>query len=195
MDEHELIKIEPSPALTLLNRPLPHDYKDSWTNILVQEKNVYNLELEELYLFFRLRSEFFALSAITLKQVSEVRKIHALPHAKTAAVKGIVNIYGQIKVCVSLENLLELAPAETVNTNSITYSRMIVIENSGQTWVFVADEVLGLQKIAHSRFENVPINLHKSSVNFLKGILSWEGKSIGILDEELMFSSLRRRIL
>ncbi len=195
MDEYELIKIDPSPALTLLNRPLPHDYQDFWTNILLQEKNIYNAELEELYLFFRLGSEFFALPAITLKQVSEVKKIHALPHAKTAVVKGIVNISGQIKVCVSLENLLELTPGEVVHTNSITYSRMLVIENNGQTWVFVADEVLGLQKIAPSHFENVPINLHKSSVNFLKGILSWEEKSVGILDEELLFSSLRRGIL
>jgi len=72
-------------------------------------------------------------------------------HIAPALNSGIVNIRGQLQVCVRLEGLLGLpAPAEGIPVATST-ARLLVVERAGDRgpdrWVFRVDEVAGVHRV------------------------------------------------
>lgn len=184
-----------SSANILLKRAPPEDYLTEWMEILREEKNAPQAYKEHNLLIFRIKKEWLALSTSVFYQICDMRPVHKIPHRKSPILLGIVNIEGQIRVSVSLDRLLDIGGEETASeTNQITYMRNVVLEKNGDYWVFPVDEVYGIYRCPEDAIENVPVNLAKSSANFLKGIFNWEGHSVGYLDEELLFHSLKRSI-
>ena len=91
-----------------------------------------------------------------------------------------------------LYRLLEVEGAE--ENIPIQERRMVVIEHEGMTWVFPAEEVARIDRFEASKITNVPVTVAKSTANYLKGMLEWDGKFVGLIDEELLFYSLQRRL-
>jgi len=181
-------------ACKLLDREVQEDYKTEWTELLMRKK-------EELrtapisVVMFRLQQQWLALSTTAFKEVCEVRPIHTLPHRSNNLLLGVVNIRGQLRTCVALGKMLEIEDAVAAKeANETCYQRLIVLENESDRWVFPADEVHGISHFEQSDVHNVPVTVSKSTANFLKGMLERDGKHMGFIDEELMFSGLRRVI-
>ena len=70
-------------------------------------------------------------------------------------------------------------------------ARMIVIRQGSESWVFTADEVLGVPRIPPERLRNVPSTLANASVSFSQAVFEWQGRSVGMLDETRVFHALR----
>lgn len=60
------------------------------------------------FVVFRIGPELFALPTQVLHEVAESRGIHSLPHRRHSVVLGLVNIRGELLICVSVGRLLGL---------------------------------------------------------------------------------------
>jgi len=181
------------PADKLLTRKPDHDYLEEWTTMVQKEKVARKLTRDYSLLLFRIHHEWFGLSTAVFNHVCENKAIHSIPFKKNPMILGLVNIGGQIRVCVTLDKLLNISGSAEKGDelSSVVYDRMIVIEQEENVWVFPVDEVYGIFQFDVEKMENVPVNVSKSSANYLKGVFLWKGKRIGFLDEELLCYSLK----
>ena len=98
-----------------------------------------------------------------------------------------MNLQGQVQLCVSLHGLLGATAAPGPKT------RLVVLRDRerGEVWAFAADEVVGVRRIPRSQWRTVPSTLINPAVGFSQAVLSWDGHSIGLLDEQRVFTALR----
>lgn len=179
----------------LLDRVPPDDYKKEWAQLLDKEKGLTEANVEASMIIFKLGKEWLALATSALAEVCEPRAIHHLPHRTGKILKGVVNIRGRLCICVSMHDFLEIYQKSDEDLAiDASKKRMIVARHGEEIWVFTVDEVLGIQNFEQNKLKNVPITVTKSTANFLRGMLEWETKNVGFLDEELLFQSLRRGI-
>lgn len=183
-------------ASTLLERPPPQEYLQEWTNILMRQSEGESTEETICVMVFRLGQEWLALETIYFKQVVHRRLIHRIPHRSGKTLLGMVNINGELQLCVALNRLLEIDQVITSHPSRVPYhqDRMMTIEKEHDLWIFPVDEIEGIQIWNLSAIENVPVNVSKSTASYLKGIINIGQKSVGLLDDELLFYSLKRSI-
>ena len=143
---------------------------------------------------FRIGAEWLALPAPVLQQVSEFRFIHSLPHRRQSVVLGLANVRGELLVCVSIGRLLGLEQDVHKGKTGTARSRLLVINRDGSRLAFPVDEVGGIERFQQDELRQVPATVAKSAATFARGVLSWRGKSVGCLDEELLFTALNRNL-
>lgn len=174
----------------LLTRTPTKAYQQEWAELMSGETKISKKGQEVSMVVFRLGVESFALETKYFSDISLPKIVHKLPMIKNPAVMGVVNIKGQIKTVISLHKLLDLDALENPYQQ-----RLLVMEDNQEVWAFVADELFGIFTLDKETIGNVPINITKSSVNFLKGTFHWgERGAVGLLDETLLFPMLRRKI-
>jgi chemotaxis-related protein WspD len=169
-------------------------------------------------LIFQLGEEWLAFRTQTIAEVTTPRPVHRIPHRSNAILIGFVSLRGQLQLCVSLHGLLGVGPvpgsrahtpepgvspapggesksqeAGGPGANLATSSRLVVLRDRerSETWVFPADEVQGVHRLARSQVRNVSSALANPAVSFSQAILAWERKSVGFLDEQRVFAALR----
>lgn len=181
----------------LLNRTPEDSYRQEWTsNLMTKAKKRIDKEIVSLVIF-RLNTEWLALPIYCLKEVFHHRLIHRVPHKHGKILMGLINLRGELQLCINLKRLLDIEEsAEKIEkpVNSNRPSRMIAINKEEALWVFPVDEV-GIDVWNMSELKNIPVNLSKSSTNYLKGIMTKGSRSVGLIDEELLFYSLRRQVM
>lgn len=181
-------------ANKLLDRPSDDAYINEWTALLQKEKSREEGESENSIVIFRLGNEWLAISTKFFTEIAENRKIHSIPHRSGTILLGVVNLRGQLKLCISLHGLLEIEQ-QPQTENGHSTERMVSIQKEGERWIFPVDDVYGISRFDLNYLENVPVTVAKSTANYLKGVIKWEGKRVGYLDEELLFYSLKRSVL
>lgn len=187
------------PAVTsLLNRAAPLDYVREWEDALGREKGDLKDASEGAIVIFRLASEHLALSSLVVGQITTMRTVHRVPHLKSPYVSGVVNINGRLRLFFSLESLLDMGDGRGARADEGVRERLvaplILIEHEGEVWTFAAQEVLGVFHADLTHLKNVPVTVAKSTANYVKGVLPWREKQVGLLDEALLCFSLRRSL-
>ena len=227
-----------SAATHLLERELPEGYLDDWTAHFTAEAQAAD-EQSESALVFRIGSEWLALPPIHLQETVEDRPIHSVPHVRKKILLGLVNIRGELLICVSLDGLLSIEKKELLpppqslsgtlavsaaldppkghraNATSLRdfhgpkvfqqtprpkssrtrYRRLIVANREGSRFVFPVDEVQGIHRFSSKELREVPSTLAKARATFTRGILDWQSKTVGLLDEQLLFDALDRSLM
>jgi chemotaxis-related protein WspD len=179
-------------ATQLLDRDLPPGYLAEWAAHFAKSKPIEEHDTQTA-IVFRIASEWFAFSTIALDEVSEQRPIHSLPHQR-GAVLGLVNVRGELLMCVSLAKMLGVAAAEPQDRASIGKQRLIVVRTSGKLIAFPVNEVLRIHRFHPRDLESAPATIHKSSASYTKAILRLPNKTIGYLDHELLIQALSRSV-
>jgi chemotaxis-related protein WspD len=64
----------------------------------------------------------------------------------------------------------------------------------GHRFVFPADEVRGIHRFQTPELHEPPATLAKSRLSYTRGILYWQDRTVGLLDADLLFSSLNRSL-
>ncbi|MEH2418112.1 chemotaxis protein CheW [Nostoc sp.] len=206
----------------LLERSIPEDYRQEWTELLAKSRADENSQISHALpttqmtvVIFRLQREWLALSAQIFKEISPPSVIHTLPHRSNQILRGLVSIRGELLLCISLSHLLNLEVADTaVETLSpVVYSRLVVLEKAGNTWVFAVDELYGVHRFHRDELQDAPKSLTQT---YTKGLFHWQpdGKqierflscgtlrerratlthSVSYLDDELLFTTLARKV-
>src|SRR5439155_9299061 len=182
---------------SLLEREPPADYLREWTQALAEVKDEDQAEDALSVLIFRLGREWLALPTHVCQEVAEMRPIHILPHRSGPVLLGLVNIRGQIRLCVSLRELLGLEPADdSGRTTHHKHPRcLVVIARDRDHWVLLVDEIYGVQRFHHSAVRDAPVTVAKATPGLTQGVIAWQDKGVGYLDDELLFLALRKEVL
>lgn len=176
----------------ILRKPVPEQYRQEWSERLSHADQAPLPDLESV-LLFRLGSEWLGLNSIYINEICQVRTLHRLPRQETSIVKGVVNIRGELKICVSLDSVLRVAPLENTSINQHgIHERMIYVSKGEQNFVFRVNEVFGVHRYQQSGLKTIPSTVSRSKQSFTTGILLWEQRKVGILDAELLFYSLEK---
>lgn len=183
-----------SAAAALLGGDAPAGYLEQWTAHFSREKQVEEKDTHSA-LIFRIGAEWLALPVHFFKEVSDPKPIHILPHRRNNIVLGIVNIRGELLICVSLAEVLHLE--KTAANKAATPSQhpyLLVISHEGHRLVFPVDEVRGIQHYSQSFVKKVPATVANAVATYSTGILPWGNKSVGCLDGQLLFYTLNKSL-
>ncbi|MGU7772808.1 chemotaxis protein CheW [Burkholderia sp. MR1-5-21] len=146
-------------------------------------------------LAFRVADEWLALPIGVLREIAGTRPIHSLPHRRDAAVRGVVNIRGTLRIAISLGALLGLGTAGGCprgDAGSRRFTRLLVVAHHGDPVVFPVDEVEGVLRFGASDWVPAPATVGRASAGLSRGVLTWRGKSIGLLDDDRLFDAVTR---
>ena len=181
-------------GLRLLDRPLLPEYRRAWTEHFAQ-KRVAAAPARTSALLFRISTEWLALPTPSFQEVAERRLVHSLPHRRQGIVLGLVNVRGELLICVSLARLLGLDTSPIHQVQRQSYDRLLVTHWDGRQFVFPAEEVRGIHRFQAPELTEPPATLAKSRLAYTKAILHWQGRTVGLLDADLLFSSLNRSLM
>jgi chemotaxis-related protein WspD len=172
-----------------LDAPSPPDYLDEWTARLGAEEN--DERGDELsVLVFRLIDEWLALPVGVLVEVTPLRTPHRIPH-RGGLLSGMVNIRGELHLCVRLDLLLGITRTDKNAENK--NPRLIVIRLDSEGWVFAADEVDQVHRLPAKNLIPAPPTLSRAAAKMNKGVFTLRGCSVGLLDDVKLFHAIRER--
>lgn len=185
-----------------LDRDIPPGVREEWTELFSHEKDKVVLGSISV-IIFRLKDEWFALKTNYFKEATAPAIPHTLPGRTNRVLKGIVNVNGELLLCVSVSDLLDLTPnlppedqgkGVLQEDHGTTYARLVVIEREGARFVFPVEEVLGIHRLAPEDLRDAPATLSKAARTFTAGLFTLRGRTVGLLDEEEFFQSLGRSL-
>src|SRR3954470_1625658 len=174
-----------SAARAFFDRPAPGGYLAEWTRWLAQSEEPGGHEAGEPIaggerdrvgvLIFRLGQEWLAFRTQTVAEVTLPRPVHRIPHRSSEVLIGLVNLRGQLQLCISLSGLLgvesALGPPRSPSRDpsdakaagaeagghqetgaelaAVPGTRLVVLRDRerSETWVFPAEEVLGVHRL------------------------------------------------
>lgn len=180
-------------AKLLLDRPWPDNYRAEWARHYAREKLLTERQTEALFVF-RIGTEWLGLPGQVLREVSGMKPIHSLPHRRQRLVRGVVNVRGELLACVSLGELLGIELRGAKAPRVVIPERLVVIEREGERVVFPASEVHGNVRYRPTELRDVPATVARATATYTKGILPWQERAVGCLDDELLFYTLNRSL-
>ncbi len=191
----------------LLERNLPEGYMSEWTDVMAAQKEE-ALPGTVSVVIFRIDEEWMAIRTQVFAEIIDPEKLHShsLPHRKNPVLTGVVNVHGEIQMCVSLKELLgiECNTADSQNLSvprektgiedRQTHKRMMVMTSDRGQWVFSVNEIYGIHRVHPNTFQNVPVTVAKAQSTFTKAIFKWGERLVAFLDDELLIYSLVRNV-
>jgi chemotaxis-related protein WspD len=180
-------------GLQFLNRPPPAGYRQEWSDYLAEERPS-GSGLKLSVVVFRIAAEWLALPAHAFQEVTEQRPIHSIPHRGQGVVLGLVNVRGELLVCVSLARLLSLDQRASTEKPRSYYVRLLVFAWEGMRLTFPADEVHGIHRLHPEDVRPPPMMTARTAPAFTQGVFSCRQKMVGLLEPESLFSTLNRSL-
>lgn len=182
-------------AAELLDREIDDAYLNDWARHFRIEKQSAARETESV-MIFRIGAEWLALPTSIFKEVCALRPIHSLPHRRNGNVLGIVNVRGELLVCVSLHALLGIDKSAPVKATQrrLTLERLLVASRDQEWLVFPVDEVHGIHRFRPDQLGEVPATVARSTATYAQAVLPWQEKTVGLLDAQLIFYSLNKSL-
>jgi len=182
-------------ALTLLDRDLPAEHLSDWTAHFAQVRKLEEPDTHSA-IIFRIASEWFALPTVAVDEVAEPRTIHSLPHLRSGIVLGLVNVRGELLVCVSLAKMIRTGETTTTNAERQGFNakRLVVIRHNDRRAAFPVDEIQSVHRYHQRDLRSVPATIARGSAAYTKAMLSLKDKTVGCLDDQLLTHALDKSV-
>lgn len=191
------LAVEPK---AFFDRQPPPQYLEEWIERLAQPEHQVEQDLLSLVIF-RLHAEYLAVRTCCLVEVTLPQWIHVIPHRSNNVILGLVNIRGQLRICVSAHGLFGVEQTatsqqthrdDTASEARATTSklRMLILHEQSEQWVFSVEEVLGVHRLPTTDLRPVPSTFGNAGA-FSQSVFCWEGHTVGYLDEAQFLSALR----
>ncbi len=172
----------------LFDRPVPTGLVAEWTAALAAENQ--DLRREALsVVIFRVCGEWFALRTAVFAEVTEKHAPHSVPFRSSGAFLGLVNVSGELLLCVSLAQLLGISGDDGPEP---VRPRICVIAQDHERVAFPVDEVLGVRRLDESALAPTPATVSQSPGALTSSMFEYDGRGVGLLDEEKLFAALAR---
>lgn len=176
---------------TLFDREMPRDYRAELSEEMARPAPAV-VEDGISVLVFRVASEWFALRSIVFEEVAPCQKAYALPFRSGALLAGLVNVNGELLLCVSLATALGVSADEKAAQDG--KSRLCVVKTGRERFAFRVDEILGVRRISARLLQPVPATLAKSPSAQVASCFKLESRTVGLIDEKRLFISLDRSL-
>ena len=144
---------------------------------------------------FRLGDEWLGLPAQLFSEITEMRPIHRLPHRSNTTLLGLVNIRGELKLCMSLGKLLGLDKgANWTKQQSASLPASGGYRQRSEQFVFPVSEVLGIERFNENDLHPAPASVTLANSTYTRGIFESGDKHIACLDDELLLYTLAKSL-
>ena len=174
----------------LLDRNLPASYRAECTeHFAAKMKDSAPGKLS--LLIFQLGSEQFGLPTAMLQEFARHRPLHSLPHRRQGIVLGLINIGGELLICISLARLLGVEKEIRLDR---TCERVLVLNWQGNRFAFPVGHVLGVSRFQNDELKTAPATVTKAASTLIRGIIASQGRSIGCLDENLLLTAFNQNL-
>ncbi|HSI84489.1 MAG TPA: chemotaxis protein CheW [Candidatus Methylacidiphilales bacterium] len=199
--EGRIRAVKRPPVNELLAKPIPADYLDSMTRRIATPPVRRAGAGQRKLLVFRLGQEWFGLAGENFIEAVDNARIHSLPAYKSgSAVMGVVNIRGNVEVCVSLSELLYAggaasfaASATAGNAHSRQIGRLLVVDPGQLHVAFPVDEVAGVHPCDQNAMEPPPPSMGGESL--ILGLWRWQKRVVRVLDRDTFFKALMNSLV
>lgn len=182
-------------AVVLLDGSVPPGYLEEWTGRIAAQQHITEAGVDSV-LIFRSGEEWFGLPTTVVAEVGAMRSIHSLPHRSGGIVLGLVNVRGELLICASFTELLGLGklPQAGKEMSHGVRQRLLVLSRDGDRVVFPVDQVHGTHRFHPRELKEVPATIAQAAATYIKAILPWGEKTVGMLDDELMLYSVNHNL-
>jgi chemotaxis-related protein WspD len=121
-----------------------------------------------------------------------------VPHRSGNILAGLVNIRGQLQLCVRLAGLLGLETPAADSPFVAPAARLLVVEHRGgrgmERWAFDVDEVAGVHRLPRQTLGSAPATVSNAAKHMTAGLFAWQDKTVGLLDEARLLNGLPRLV-
>jgi chemotaxis-related protein WspD len=182
-----------STATRLLDREVSEESLRESTAQVAAKKNVVVLGTKSVVIF-RIGKEWLALSTEALQEIGERSSVRSLPGHRGGILSGLVNVRGELLVCVALEAVLGIdKDAEKPAASKFSNGRMMICKRGNARLAFHVSEVYGLHRYHPRDLRSPPATLAKAEKGiYTLGVLPWNDRIVGCLDDELLFYTLNK---
>jgi chemotaxis-related protein WspD len=175
-------------ARRLLDRPVPDEVAAEWTAEAAEPKET--SPLAQSVVVFRVGDEWFALRSTVFVSIQFYQAAHTVPRRTGKLFAGLVNVNGELWLCVSLAGALGIQEPAARDSRV----RTCAIRCAGERYAFQADEVLGVRRIAESAFEPPPLTVARSASGQTSATVTVGELRVGLLDETKLFDMLGKAL-
>ncbi len=173
-------------GLTLLDRDISEDYIKENTAKYKISKSLDSVA-QVSCIIFRSENEWFAINTNVLNEICEVTEIHSIPHNRNPLISGIVNVRGEIEICLAFHESRQRRNQQDPNNKA----RMLVINLDSGRYVYRADEVMGIYKINNDAIRPTPSSVAATKSHYVYAMFDYNKHSIGLIDPTLMDTRLK----
>lgn len=189
-------------ARSLLDVPAPADSRQIATEHFARPAEAeveptVGAEIQSV-IVFRVRTEWYAIRTAVCLEIAEVRPVHSLPHRRDAAVLGVVNVRGGLLVCISLAVIIgstarpDATPRQSRRRAGVPC--LLVARRTSGSVVFPVDEVQGMERFLTRDLRDVPATVAHARRSYTRALVPLQDRSVGLLDEQLLFSAVERAL-
>lgn len=178
-------------AQRLLGRPLPEGQREIWAERMRDTVSA-NAAPSATWLLFRVGREWLALDAAHCEEIVAMRPVHTLPQRRRTGLTGIVSVRGELLPCLSLAELMGTEAASAAAGVRRLPPRLLVLRSDDGRYVCTADEVHGLLRTEPGALMPTPTTVADARPNYLRALLDWRQRSVGVIDAPLLFAALAR---
>lgn len=150
-------------------------------------------------LIFRLGQEWLGLATRSLVEIAPLQSVHSLPHQRSAAVVGVVNVRGALVACLSLAELLGI-PGQAATANGLrVIPRLLILAAEGGPVVAAVDEIDGIHAIEEQQLASASAPAAQpgqagAAARLTRGVLQWRERSVRLLDEAQLLLAVNRSL-
>ncbi len=155
------------------------------------ESRILRREPQHNLLLMRCGSEWFAIPAECVVQVSRVTKVHALPHKTNRSFRGLTASSGAIVPVIDLLGLLGIPPAAASVERK---PRMVIVGSDIEPWGFEADEVPGVFAMPRAAVKPLPLTVEQAPKRVTSGLLSTTHGPASLIDPVRLVGEFKNAI-
>jgi chemotaxis-related protein WspD len=181
-------------ATRLLDREVPEASLRESTAHVAAKKSVVEVGTKSIVIF-RIGTEWLSMPTDVFQEIGEGRTVRRLPDHRGGILSGLVNVRGELLLCVALGVILGLDKAaegqQTAKSNSA--ERLMICKRSDARLAFQVNEVHGLHRYHPRDLRSPPATLAKAAAGiYTLGVVPWKDTIVGCLDDELLFYTLNK---
>ena len=179
--------------IQLLDREAPDGYRREWTE-RIAAADIGAAATTKSIVVFQIGDEWLSLPTQTVREITRSHSMHKLPH-RDGLVLGLVCIRSQFSICVSLAAVLGIeAPVRSSRALSSGEVQVIVVNWENSSLAFPVDRVHCIHRYHPNDLRQIPSTLSEAAVVYTHGILQMSERSVGCLDEQLLFHNINRNL-
>jgi chemotaxis-related protein WspD len=169
----------------LLDRPSPDDYIEEWTTRIAMPKARQQAATDSIFIV-RIAAEWFGLASRFVDELGGIGRIHRIPHRRSGTLLGVVNVRGQLVVCVSLLEALHLAH------DSSSYKNLVVLKDGQLRLGIAVHEVFGIHRYPSGDIQRIAST--QSERRYTSGIVVANNTQVACLDTPSLLAALRKSL-
>lgn len=182
-------------ASRFLDREIASEQIAEWTRLVARPAVLRERDTRSVVIF-RLGPEWLALPTSVVAEVASPRPLHALPHRRSPVLLGVVNLHGALVSCISLGLLLviDVTVQPRTDLGQLVHPRLLVLQHGRARLAVPVDEVQAVHRFHPRDVRPLPSTVSGAAAVHTRGVLAYLDRSVGLLDDESLFSALDLRL-